>query len=506
MTTQPIHIIKSPDILFRMMEDGGMIVDLRTLSCYELNDVSTRMWQLLDHHGDLETVVAQLRREYDVENATLYQDLTYLLAELNEANLVVIEPLGALTQFGIKQKFPKNPKKQACTKDTERCEFWTWEEEYLRPECCTRYLKELLFFTEDLLTRHGIFHWLDFGSLLGAVRHQALISWDTDIDFGVLKVDLEQILALEAEINQSGYYLNRDDPQVLRIQYSQMNTQHVDIFPWWEEHGILKLTWSWEPSKEWYFPSRYVERLKPVDLYGKAFPAPAPIHDFLVNYRYGPDYMTPRRVEACKTDTFVREFRLKKKFEENLALLNKVLAKTTLADRYWIWGGVLLGWAREGRILPHDYLDADLAYFREDRNKFLGAIDALIEAGFQPHCQWVNDNGCVTEHVFIKDGASFDFFELYKEGDHATYWLYAPLEIKNAWIELIGVVPVHEFSHMQFLKRTWRKPADHETFLTAVYGDWRTPNPYFNFVRDEKSIIQRTLRVGTNLPRINFHK
>src|SRR5271170_5520609 len=95
-----------------------------------------------------------------------------------------------------------------CTRDTARCEYWTWEEEYVRPECCTAHLKELLFFTEDLLAKHGISHWLDYGGLLGAVRHQQFIPWDSDVDFGVLLPDLETIRALGPEIASAGHALD----------------------------------------------------------------------------------------------------------------------------------------------------------------------------------------------------------------------------------------------------------------------------------------------------------
>jgi len=44
---------------------------------------------------------------------------------------------------------------------------------------------------------------------------------------------------------------------------------------------------------------------------------------------------------------------------------------------------------------------------------------------------------------------------------------------------------------MRFLGRTWLKPADHESHLRAVYGDWEIPHPRYFYVTDERSIVAR---------------
>ncbi|OAD22849.1 LicD-like protein [Candidatus Thiomargarita nelsonii] len=183
------------------------------------------------------------------------------------------------------------------------------------------------------------------------------------------------------------------------------------------------------------------------------------------------------------------QFLIRYRFRQNLRLLNDVLATTELSGNYWLWGGVLLGWAREGRILPWD-TDADFFYFSEDRNKFMGAIESLIQAGFKLEWRFVNNEGKITEYVFVKDHRKFEFFEVNKQEDTLHYFLYAP-HIPNR-LEMIGVVPWDgEVATMEFIGRTWLKPADHETFLTAIYGDWRTPNPDYDYVEDEKSIIAK---------------
>jgi hypothetical protein len=133
------------------------------------------------------------------------------------------------------------------------------------------------------------------------VREQRLIPWDTDVDFGFLEVDKPRILALEPEITERGYVLDPESGEgAIRIRYSDVNEQHLDLFWWKEEDGRLSSdepgTYDW-PGRhnQTAFPPSYLEDMQPVELYGKPYPAPSPVHDFLVDHRYGADYMTPAR-------------------------------------------------------------------------------------------------------------------------------------------------------------------------------------------------------------------
>jgi hypothetical protein len=168
----------------------------------------------------------------------------------------------------------------------------------MRPDCCTANLVDLLLFTEDLLARHGITHWLDFGTLLGAVRERRLIPWDADVDFGVLDSDLDAILALAAEVEAAGHRLVQDG-SLVRINYSAANESHVDLWPWSQKDGSLVSAYSdydWPGmAGQTTFPRAYLDEPGSVSLYGKRFPTPAPADRFLREHRYGPGYMTPSR-------------------------------------------------------------------------------------------------------------------------------------------------------------------------------------------------------------------
>lgn|GEM_PF-1847788 len=187
-----------------------------------------------------------------------------------------------------------------CTPDSARCEYWTWGEDYVRPECCTSHLRDVAFFADTLLSRHGITHWLDYGSLLGAVREGELTAWDSDVDFGCLRSDYEKVVALRDEIASSGHYLDLSDPSVLRINRSLRNEQHVDLYFWKENSGMMQMDPPSGPhwpgtDAQGSFPAHFLEHPEHVSFYGRQFEAPSPVREFLAAYRYGPDFMTPAR-------------------------------------------------------------------------------------------------------------------------------------------------------------------------------------------------------------------
>jgi len=79
------------DVIFRVLGDEAVILNLATGTYFGLNSVGTRLWQLIAEHGSVEPVIAAFLTEYEVEESQLRQDLADLIQQLVQKGLVSSE-------------------------------------------------------------------------------------------------------------------------------------------------------------------------------------------------------------------------------------------------------------------------------------------------------------------------------------------------------------------------------------------------------------------------------
>jgi len=165
-------------------------------------------------------------------------------------------------------------------------------------------LKEILFFVTDLLNKHNIKYWLDYGTLLGAVRGKDIIPWDIDTDISCLEEDKEKIFALMPIINKKFYFCQHSFKNTgYQIRYGKGEKTHLDIFLWYKDEEMLRRRYylglnsyyGTDVRKGKDFPAEWVKELSEVTLADKIFTAPKDPEQMCL-LRYGRSWKRPLHI------------------------------------------------------------------------------------------------------------------------------------------------------------------------------------------------------------------
>jgi predicted transcriptional regulator len=80
----------SKQVMAQELAGETVLLDLASESYFGLDEVGTRVWQLLQSGKNQPAIVDTLLEEYEVERAKLEQDVAELLNRLSDAGLVTI--------------------------------------------------------------------------------------------------------------------------------------------------------------------------------------------------------------------------------------------------------------------------------------------------------------------------------------------------------------------------------------------------------------------------------
>ena len=182
-----------------------------------------------------------------------------------------------------------------CTKKSNRC-FPTVVNDmpdYLyegrwTPPCCLKALRSTIRHVLTILESEGIRYWLEGGSLLGAARHEDVIPWDYDADIGIYGDDIVKSRHLyrlrknNFEDDQGYVWEKATEGNFFRVQFSQTNHLHVDIFPFYSKDGVMtKDTWIAGHPQDREFPETFLQPLEKMNFAGVSAYVPNRYREFL---------------------------------------------------------------------------------------------------------------------------------------------------------------------------------------------------------------------------------
>ena len=76
------------NVMFRELEGESVILNIDSESYYGLDDVGTRMWEVLIQSESIQAAFETLIDEYDVQSDRLRDDLAELIEQLAEKALI----------------------------------------------------------------------------------------------------------------------------------------------------------------------------------------------------------------------------------------------------------------------------------------------------------------------------------------------------------------------------------------------------------------------------------
>jgi hypothetical protein len=87
----PASVIISDNVLFQNIGTECVLLNMETEQYFGLDELAARYWQIFSENGDIKEACETIKAEYQVDEATLINDLLLFLEKLRNEKLVIIE-------------------------------------------------------------------------------------------------------------------------------------------------------------------------------------------------------------------------------------------------------------------------------------------------------------------------------------------------------------------------------------------------------------------------------
>ena len=159
--------------------------------------------------------------------------------------------------------------------------------QHINPELAKQMLKE----AKDIMDPLGVPFFLRQGTCLGAVRDQAFIPWDDDIDLGCViglnGLTEDMIAPVFDAFRDRGYFVNEESNDRWIAAGMMKSSLRIDLtFFRIIDDSIFHFPMIWMPAK-------LFANLKEIEFMGGNYLVPNPPEEYLLT-KYGPDWVTPK--------------------------------------------------------------------------------------------------------------------------------------------------------------------------------------------------------------------
>lgn len=186
-----------------------------------------------------------------------------------------------------------------------------------------------------------------------------------------------------------------------------------------------------------------------------------------------------------------------KNLEKSLRMLKEITRTLEKFNvEYQLDAGTLLGVVRENRLLPWD-TDMDIWVKSEEQDKLLRALKSIFWQGFRVRLRYqpIDDVPLKKGDLkvvkirnrkfgFLKGDALLDIFIKYRHDDR-YFWSEGEQSYvkKSVSAELCQASKIITFEGKSFYV-----PLHDKEYLTARYGDWKTPVKEWHFAKNDQAI------------------
>lgn len=431
---------------------------------------------------------------------------------------------------------------------------------------------------QTVFNRYIIPFWLEHGTLLGMVREGKIIDGDDDIDLAAtFEPTIANIKEISSELYALGYdvfvtdvklsikkgkehvsvFLYKDNVipnHLMRYRISKKNYMaHILLYGFLEglktpykdslhnptiKHRLINISkriMSMLPAKEQLhdlilafgkkidclfifdiaFPREYIYWFHEIDFYGSKTNIPIQSKKYLA-WMYGDDWETPNQNYEKQWDFYhdMEKYNTKRELTYNLEKVVGILNKHEIP--FWMYGGALLGYVRDGKLIPWDN-DIDLFVWKRDYHKILELKKEFKDAGYvcsiRDGCimlKW-NDMNITIVHYTLdgekawleklctrnKFGNIIYYGLLCKTLEHkmklSTKFLKWFLLKSNGAYKTRQEVPSHFYQKLKtinLLGVDLNVPEETEDYLEYTFGsDWRTPIKNFKYTPEYVKVV-----------------